>query len=289
MWGQAALTVARVFGVVLGDTLGGRSSRNWRGHRDGDPVVLRQHLNLFGLSVQAQADSLAWEQEARGRLIGAGWPVAEALGGPILLEGSYWTLERLVPGVPADLAVQYHAGLWARWSELGALGLGLRPSGWDPLGVLADAGAEDSLRLIDQPLDRELALSRLDSARALMRGVSHETSQTLVHGDLTAWNLLWTGPSLTGVIDLELAHVGPRTTEAVHVWRCRYDDILWAYHRHARLTPAEWRAVLATWWANSLSLLVQDVRAGRELGQWQLQGLRRDSQLATSIRDGRLG
>ncbi len=67
----------------------------------------------------------------------------------------------------------------------------------------------------------------------------------LVHGDFASHNLLFEGEQLTGLLDFELATVDRRVTDLIHVWRCRYDDVLLAYHAISPLEPDEWRIC---WW-----------------------------------------
>lgn len=275
--------------VVVDRGLGGRASQNWQVRRGEQRLVLRRYLDVFQLGRDAELDSIRWRARARGVAGSAGWPTAGAVGAPRWHEGSWWELEEWLPGAPAAMSPQTHARLIADWHELGDVGaqVGPQPHRLDHLAVLEDPDAALDLRSCDDAEDRRWLLRRLEQARAGLEGVDLESSaRVLVHGDLASQNVLWTGGTLTGVLDFELATVDRRITEAIHTWRCRYDDVLLAWHRIRPFDRHEWRMLLVDWWSLMVTLALADLRAGREPGRWQLDGLRRSSPLASHLEDG---
>lgn len=129
---------------------------------------------------------------------------------------------------------------------------------------------------------RGLRVSELAEAAAGVVDWS-ASRQVLVHGDFASHNLLFEGEQLTGLLDFELATVDRRVTDLIHVWRCRYDDVLLAYHAISPLEPDEWRMLLVDWWALMVSLALVQLREGRQPDRWELDGLRRTSAVASQL------
>ncbi|WP_192796771.1 phosphotransferase [Serinicoccus kebangsaanensis] len=276
----------RELGVSLERALGGRSSTNWLVSRGGHALVLRQYLDVLELGPAMQREAIDWQVQTRARVHRAGWPVAAPVGQPLRSGGAWWTLEEWLPGTAAQVSPTQHANLLARWGELGDLAqeVGPQPHRFDHLAVLVEADAAQVLAECADEQDRGWLLRRLDQVLSGAQDVDWDASpRTLVHGDLVGHNLLWSSGRLTGVLDLELATVDRRITEAMLVWRSRHDDVLLAYDQVAALNDQEWRMVLIDWWALMLSLCLFHLRRGRQPGRWELDGLRRTSPLSEKL------
>ncbi|WP_083190619.1 phosphotransferase [Serinicoccus hydrothermalis] len=282
----AVMDVTREFQVSLERELGGRSSTNWLVSGKNDALVLRRYLDVLELGPTMQREAIDWQAQTRARLHRAGWPVAAPIEEPLRSGGAWWTLEEWLPGTSAQMSPTQHAHLFARWGNLVDLAeeLGPQPHRLDHLNVLVDDDAAQSFAECADEQDRGWLLRRLDQVRAGAQDVDWDASpRTLVHGDLAGHNLLWSGGRLTGVLDLELATVDRRITEAMLVWRCRHDDVLLAYDKVAKLNDQEWRMVLIDWWALMLSLCLFHLRRGRQPGRWELDALRRTSPLSEKL------
>lgn len=282
----AVRDAAREFAVSLERALGGRSSTNWLVSRGSDALVLRRYLDVLELGPAMQREAIDWQVQTRAQVHRAGWPVAAPVGEPLRSGGAWWTLEGWLPGTSAQMSPTQHVKLLARWGKLGDLAeeLGPQPHRFDHLAVLVDDDAAETFAECADEQDRGWLLRRLDQVRAGAQAVDWDASpRTLVHGDLAAHNLLWSGGRLTGVLDLELATVDRRITEAMLVWRCRHDDVLLAYDKVDALNDQEWRMVLIDWWALMLSLCLFHLRRGRQPGRWELDGLRRSSPLSEKL------
>lgn len=265
--------------------LGGRQRRNWLLARGDLTLVLRRHANPTGLDRNQQLASIAWEQQAQRALIDQGWPAARPAQEPWFEDGAWWTVESALPGQPKSLSPREHAALWAQWEHTATrLDLAPRPGPWQPLAVLQRADAHTTFACCEDMTDRALLVRRHEQALQLAELIDWSASQTvLVHGDLTSWNLHWDGATLAGLLDLELAHHDRRTVEAVHIWRCRYDQTLLEFHRLRPLNVHEWRMVLLDWWGTLLSQACVALSAGEQPGGWTLDGLRRETELSRGI------
>lgn len=271
--------------------LASRSAQSWHVRCSGADLVLRRYVDPLDLGHSQLGRSIAWQSSVRALAAEAGWPTARPYRAPIEHAGSWWTLEEYLPGASrsttpserAELITCWHATLFAT-DELGP-----QPGARDHLRVLADEDVPALLRRCTEPTDREWLLRRFDQARDMLEGIDLSASRrTLVHGDLTNWNLLWDGKRLTGLLDLELATVGRRVTELTLSWRCRYDDLVHALHRLDPLSPGEWRMLLVDWWALLLDLAALQLRQGLQPDRWELDGLRRRSALADLLEVGDL-
>ena len=150
--------------------------------------------------------------------------------------------------------------------------------------VLAEPGLDRFWALCADVEDRNWLERRYEQARALAAQLDWAASPTvLVHGDLTDWNLLWHGHELTGLLDFELATTNRRVVEFVHSWRCRYDQVVLAYHARSPLTAAEWPMLLVDWWTHLLHLCAVALQQERQPDRWELDGLRRTSPLAEEL------
>ncbi len=278
--------VAQEFGVALERPLGGRASANWLVVRGGDPLVLRRYSDVLELGPERLRQAIDWQVEVRTRVRRAGWPVAAAIGEPLRSDGAWWTLESWLPGAPAVMTPSQHADLIAQWQRIDGIAedLGPQPHRLDHLAVLNDAEAARYLAQCENVQDREWLLTRLDQVLAGAQRVDWEASRrTLVHGDLARHNILWADGNLSGVLDFELATIDRRITEAIHVWRCRHDDVLLAYDQQVPLNDQEWRMLLIDWWALMLTLSLFQLRRGRQPRRWELDGLRRTSPLSDTL------
>jgi len=271
--------------------LGGRVRHSWVIRQDGQQLVLRAHADPLSLGAAALLDSINWEAAARRNAIAAGWPAAAPIGEPFELGETWWTVEQWLDGDPAARTAAELGGLLARWhgSRISHDQLSARPGVAESVTVLADPGLDQWWARCTDPGDRSWLERRYEQALALADRLDWAASpRVLVHGDLTAWNLLWRGARLTGLLDFELATVDRRMVEFVHTWRCRHDQVVTAYHATSPLGAEEWPMLLVDWWATLLSLSAAAPRGGHQPHRWELDGLRRTSPLADQLQRAHL-
>lgn len=163
-------------------------------------------------------------------------------------------MEEFLPGSVSALTPGRHAELLAGFHGLADdVAVGAQPGRLEHLAVLNDASAEETITACKDAEDREWLGRRLDQARELASGIDWSASPlVLVHGDFARHNLLFNGADLSGVLNFELATVDRRVVDFIHVWRCRYDDVVTSYDRITRLEPDEWPMLLVDWWIGGL-------------------------------------
>jgi len=96
-------------------------------------------------------------------------------------------------------------------------------------------------RLLRQYAD--LARQRFQVARAA------DLPTTVIHGDLTPWNLRYHRGALSGILDFELAHRDLRIADLAMAWRGWHDDVVHGYQEEAVLEPSELSLLAPSWWA----------------------------------------
>lgn len=288
--GEAAGLAARL-GLELGEARPARSCQVWRAQGAGQELVLRRHLDLLEVGHHRLGRGIAWQAEVHELAATAGWPTPRLCADPIEHAGSWWTLETFLPGRSRDLTGTEHARILADWhaAAFPRERLGPRPGALDHLAILTAADAAEVLGRSAGREDRSWLLRRLEQARAMAQDIDWTASRTVVvHGDLTAWNLLWRGEQLTGLIDLENATVDRRVTDLALTWRCRHDGLVTALDRIDPLTADEWRMLLVDWWALLLTLAAFHLRRNRQPDRWELDGLRRETPLSRVLERGEL-
>lgn len=286
---DSATELTAGLGLTLVAELPSRSSRSWRVLSPDGDLVLRQYLDLSEIGHQELGRCVAWQAEVRRIAANRGWPTARPHGDPMDHAGSWWTLEKFLPGRHRPVTAVAQARILTSWhaTDFPLDQLGPRPGAFDALTILDDEDAPALLRTCGDPEERSWLLRRFDQATSLADGIDRTTSRrVLVHGDLVGRNLLWDGEQLSGVVDLELATVGRRTTEMTTSWRCRYDELAFAVHRLDPFSDDEWSMLLVDWWTQLLSLSAFHLRRGRQPDRWELDGLRRETALSRLLERG---
>lgn len=176
--------------------------------------------------------AVEWEQWLVGHLARLGWPVPRPIAsgnGATLLEhdGRLWALAPFLdgtPGVPdTPEAFRRQGELLAEMHDnLAALSGPQRPGfgpAWDLDAWTRIAGGESfdsSMHRLEKStpgLAALLAVERERQTAELARlGVETLPLQP-VHGDFQRFNLLWSGSSLTGVVDFDFAHLSPAVAD----------------------------------------------------------------------------
>ena len=72
---------------------------------------------------------------------------------------------------------------------------------------------------------------------------------TVLHGDLTPWNLLYEGENLTGIIDFEATHLNYRVADFANSWRGYQDEVIDGYETVSKLSDLEWELLAPAYWA----------------------------------------
>jgi aminoglycoside phosphotransferase (APT) family kinase protein len=179
------------FGVHIVETMGGRLNQHWLVAARGERLVLRRWAG--------SRDDAAYEFRLLTRIAALGWPVAPAIGEPIVGDGATWSLFPYLPGAPCSdadpraeqrargrLLARLHADL-ARLTDVGQRGTWRRCE-----TILADPALDRILAENERERADEARLLRwhLAHARERIAGLRpHELPDTIVHGDFTPWNL----------------------------------------------------------------------------------------------------
>lgn len=242
--------------------------------REEEPLVLRRYRD------DHFAD-LAFEREVMTALADAGWPVPRVVDyGRI--SGADWLLMTRCAGESRRRTASeaFERGrLLARFHQV-LEHFARDRSGFPHLEeVVGRRPLEQRLRT----LKPELAglLSRyLDATRQMFERVTPDAArQSVVHGDFVAWNLLYDGSRLGGVIDFESCHRGPAVADFAGAWRGRYDPVITGYETERPLDDAERTLIVPIFWAWLFLGIDHDLERGeRPTFEWQLgQFARRDS------------
>ena len=245
-------SVLTAYGISASRYLGGGHHQNWLAERAGERVVLRRH-------VRPPIGDLAYEFLILEELSRARWPVPIPLADPVQADGSTWSLLAWLPGEhrtdawserEQELRAAELVALHATTGELASLGQ--RPGCVESHELLADPALDGHLAAYERWYPDEARLMRwhLDRARLLFDAVdTSEARRVVLHGDFTPWNLLYEGDRLTGVVDLEAAHVNFLVAEFAGAWRGEADYLLSAYDGIDPLEEIDWALLVPAFWS----------------------------------------
>ncbi len=269
------------FGVHMVAPQGGRLNQHWLVTARGERLILRRWAG--------SRDDADYELRLLSRIAALGWPVAPAIGAPIVSAGSLWSLFPYLPGEPSSgadpraeqwrrgrLLAHFHADL-ARLTDVGQRGAWRRCE-----AILADPALDRILAEREQERADEVRLLRwhLAHARERIAGLRpHAQPDTIVHGDFTSWNLRFRGGHLSGILDFELAHRDHRIADFALSWRGHYDAVIHGYDEASPLTPEEWALLTPMWWAFLIEGACKDLAAGLRDDGWTVKQLLRRSPL----------
>ncbi len=243
--------------------LGGRLNKHWLVEKCGDQLVLRRW------SAQS-LESIEYELQLVSSLKTIGWPVAP-LEQPEEIEGNLWSLSPALLGEsnsvngPEEqrergrLLAEFHA------VTAGIEALEQRP-GWRRFEeILGDQELDRVLSTYERTRSEEVRIVRwhLDRARKRIEGLRLGERPSLpVHGDFTAWNLLYLNGQLSGVLDFELSRNDHRVADFGLAWRGKYDQVIHGYNEVSPLEQEEYAMLVPAWW----SVLIEDSCRNFQLG-----------------------
>jgi aminoglycoside phosphotransferase (APT) family kinase protein len=240
------------YGVEAVRFLGGGHHQNWLCHRRGENVVLRRY-------VRPPLGDVHYEHVVAGRLADAGWPVPVLLDEPAVVDGSSWALFRWLPGQSrndADSAEERRdrGRLLAELHETtaGFLDLGQRPGCVESHEVLADSDLDSRVAAYAAwfPNEAHLLAWHLERARRSFSDLRlDEATRVVLHGDFAPWNLLYQSGRLSGIVDLEAAHLNFRVADFALAWRGEADEVVRAYDTCHRLDDIDWALLTPVFWA----------------------------------------
>jgi len=274
-------TLLARFGVRIVTPIGGRLNQHWLVEARGERLILRRWAG--------SRDDADYELRLLTRIAALGWPVAPAIGAPVVSAGSTWSLFPYLPGEPfptADpyaeqrargrLLARFHADL-ARLTDVGQRGTWRRCE-----AILADPALDRILAAHEHDRADEVRLLRWHLAHARERIAElrpHDLPDMIVHGDFTSWNLRFQNGRLSGILDFELAHRDHRIADFALSWRGHYDAVIHGYDEVSPLTPEEWALLTPLWWAYLIAGACKDLAAGMRDDGWTAKQLLRRSPL----------
>lgn len=244
---QPSHEILETFGVQVIAPLRGRMNQHW---------LVRQQQEQMGLRLWGSSRrDIDYELRLLTEIAALGWPVALAIGEPILTEGRIWSLFPFLPGEPrpASATEQRERGrLLAKFhADLAQLNHLDQRDNWRRCEeILQDPTLDGVLAAHEREQAEEVRIIRwhLDRARARIAGLQRQLrSGIIVHGDFTPWNLLYTGERLSGILEFELAHWDHRIGEFALAWRGRYDEVVHGYAEVSPLEPEEWELLTPMW------------------------------------------
>lgn len=229
--------------------LGGTINHHWLVDRAGKPFALRRYHSSYR--------DIAYELQVLRRLKDMGWPVAVSATSPEAINGSVWCLfEHLVgePVTESDASEQRARGrLLAELHQSTAslVDLGQR-SGFDRCDAIArDESLLESLRSYEKVRPEVARMMRwhLERAREHLESLDlDQVAQTVIHGDFMAWNLIYSGGELSGILDFEFTHLNFRVADFALSWRGRYDDVISGYEDVQPLSDLDRAMLVPCFW-----------------------------------------
>ena len=290
---QIPHAVTQRWGIVPVSYLGGRLNRHW--------LVEHRHSRLV---VRGYSDDafphIAYELEVLARLGEAGWPVPAAVEEPIQVDGLTWGLFKFLPGsCPTSNSTEERrargrllAGLHE--ATAGFTGMGQRRGFGLSDEVVGDTDLVDVIRKYEQikPSEGHVMRWHTDQATEVFDGLDLDSAVTTVlHGDLTPWNLLYEGENLTGVLDFEATHLNYRVADFANSWRGYQDEVIEGYEEVGRLSDLDWELLVPTYWAWLFIGVKQEIEtslAGESSPpnfEWQIRHLLRREGLTGRLAD----
>jgi Ser/Thr protein kinase RdoA (MazF antagonist) len=281
--------------LTPGRVLGDRASGTWSATRDGTALVVK----YFD---PATFPDWRYPMRVAAALRAQGWPTPEPVEDPLIRAGGVWVLFRRLPGRsmrpaeqdrPAEerargrLLAEFH-------TAAAATGIVDQRGGFSgPAELVADPALDHWLRVHERthPEDGRILRTCRDAAAEWFAGnVVVDAPRSVIHGDFTPWNLLYSNGRLTGVVDFEATHHSFQVADFALSWRGYHDEVLRGYDEVRSLSDLEWqlvRPVFRAW----LFLGVKDQLAthygGSDPGspapnlEWQIAHLRKNSALLT--------
>jgi Ser/Thr protein kinase RdoA (MazF antagonist) len=235
---------------------------HWRVWRGGDTFVLRQYR-------ATAPPAIAYEFQVLQHLRDRGWPVAVPLGDVAWRENVGFALFSNLPGQAraqedqrnrrqrGRILAQLHQDLPS------CRHLGQR-TGWlraDEV-VLRGAGTLEALTDADPHMIKDLSSAVERIGQRLGECEVAGCATGVIHGDLVSQNLLFEGPSLTGIIDLDSTHFDFCAVDVACARRSRHDDVVQGYLEVGSLTELELEHLDDFWKASVLRYAFHVARAG---------------------------
>ena len=201
---------------------------------------------------------IAYELEVLSRLEEAGWPVPSAVEEPIQVDGRTWGLFKFLPGScrtsnsPEERRVRGRLLAELHGATAGFTGTGQRRGFGLSDEVVGDTDLVDVIRKYEQikPSEGHVIRWHIDQAKEVFDGLDLDSAvTTVVHGDLTPWNLLYEGESLTGILDFEATHLNYRVADFANSWRGYQDEVIEGYEEVSGLSELDWELLVPVYWA----------------------------------------
>ena len=255
------------FGVSVVELIGQSANTHWLVRRGDTQMVLRRFRPIRSV------EYATYEARLLDQLAALGYPVPTVVEEPASVASSVWFLMTRVPGTPGTnddddarergrhLAL-LHAGL-RQLSELGQREA--RQLSFEPV---ESATFDAALRAYAHwfPEDARIIQWHLDLCRSQLDGVDLSAlPSSVIHGDFTPWNLLFTDGELTGIVDFDLAHYDLRIADFALSWRGKYDDVVFGFDQVSPLSDVEWQLLSPIRWAWLLAFVedgIDEMRAG---------------------------
>ncbi len=98
---------------------------------------------------------------------------------------------------------------------------------------------------------------------------------TVIHGDLTPWNIRYAGGRLSAVFDFDVTHLDLRIADFVLSWRGRDADLLEGYEEESVLSEVERELLIPVYWAWMIACAVGGLEEAPGRPEWALRHLLR--------------
>ena len=230
--------------------LGGQHNLHWLVESGANALVLRRYSDRHS--------DLGYELEVLRRLRDLGWPVPQLIEQPIVSGGRTWCLFTQLPGAhttktgPAEQRARGRLLAELHESTASVTDLGQRRGFNRSDAVIRDPELLAAVRAYErvQPGPGHMMRWHIDRACERLETLDLDAAETLIlHSDFSAWNILFEGDELSGVLDFEGTHLNFRVADFALSWRGRYDDVIKGYEEVHQLSDLDRQLLVPAFWS----------------------------------------
>ena len=199
-----------------------------------------------------------YELKVLSSLNESGWPVPAAVEKPTQIDNRTWGLFKFLPGTcrtsnePEERRARGRLLAELHEATTSLAGVGQRRGFGLSDEVIGDLGLIDSIRKYERhrPSEGHIMRWHMDQASEVFDRLDlDDAARTILHGDLTPWNLLYEGEELTGIIDFEATHLNYRVADFASSWRGYQDEVVDGYNEVCELSDLDWELLVPVYWA----------------------------------------
>jgi len=203
-------------------------------------------------------DEVAYELDIVERLDRLGWPVPVPVQPPSVVDGAVWCACKFLDGAPIERTHENQRMLGRLIAnlqiDLATLGVTHQRAGWTRADAIFDLSPSpvETFRAWESRMPGEMRVLREFAERAQAQLAEYSCAKqpsVLVHGDLTPWNVHYTGDHLTGLFDFEMVHRDVVVAEFAHTWRGRYEGFIEGFEEVTPLNDTQRSLIAPVRWA----------------------------------------